>query len=590
MKIVRRHPSLGPIAWSVCLVAAVWATDFIKLASFGLYEDDWTIIPQAIAMGPAELLRFAGHYIVTLSGHGRPLSNVFIYLFSNLTGSPTGLRFSYLLGFAIVALNVILFFLLVRRFAPLRFAALASLAFAVFPADTTQPFLTHSFGLQPSMTFALLAMHSYLSERRLLSYLLAGLCLFTYETPYPLLLVVPFLKGPYDRAKLRQALRHALILGGMMAAAAALRYLVGEGRVAGLGWPEVALTPARHVVVGPVVTLYTYLLRPIAVLRSMTWPLAAITLGGSAFIYLAIGYVNRAANAYPDFSVPGSAGSGSNLLARLVSRYRGLPPNAQAAVRLLGLGLAFLILAYPLTFTIRSYSLHGRATRIHFAASVGGSLIFASFTGLLIVQATFTTVRRLLASVWLALLLAHGWIVQNQYAQAWELEQDLWSSLLPLVADAGDGTVILLEPDGLQDVEEIGANTWNLPRILPQLYDIPDEWQQPPRVFRLVSNWQAHLITEEGQFDLFNLTVTSPDGYYRTVDSEDVIFLELQDGMLARSDDRLTVQGTDYPLKPTGSPALGRLATTSFYDLLIRGSAFDSASTVGATTGGMVAR
>ena len=154
---------LGPVA---LLLATVWATDFWQFRDFGLYEDDFTFIPQAITMEFPELVQFIGTYIVRLYGHGRPLSDSFISLFSFLGWRVAGLRAVYGIGYLLVALNAILFYALLRQLGDELLALTGGLAFAVFPADTTQPFLTHSLGLQPSLTFLLLATHVYLSRRR----------------------------------------------------------------------------------------------------------------------------------------------------------------------------------------------------------------------------------------------------------------------------------------------------------------------------------------------------------------------------------------------------------------------------------------
>jgi len=124
------------------LLATVWITDFLHFREFGLYEDDFTFIPQAISMDLAELAQFIGNYLVHLYGHGRPLSDSLISLFSFLGWRIAGLNGIYLFGYLIVALNALLFYSVLRRLGSKFFALIGGLAFALFPADTTQPFLT----------------------------------------------------------------------------------------------------------------------------------------------------------------------------------------------------------------------------------------------------------------------------------------------------------------------------------------------------------------------------------------------------------------------------------------------------------------
>ena len=49
---------------------------------FGLYEDDWTIIPAAGQQSFAALLAFCWNYFIHMYGHARPFSDIFIYLLS----------------------------------------------------------------------------------------------------------------------------------------------------------------------------------------------------------------------------------------------------------------------------------------------------------------------------------------------------------------------------------------------------------------------------------------------------------------------------------------------------------------------------
>ena len=73
------------------LLGAVLVTDFLNYAQFGLYEDDLTIIPGAMGMNLSELAQFIVTSVVNVSGHGRPLSNSFIHLFSFLGWRLAGL-------------------------------------------------------------------------------------------------------------------------------------------------------------------------------------------------------------------------------------------------------------------------------------------------------------------------------------------------------------------------------------------------------------------------------------------------------------------------------------------------------------------
>ena len=128
-----------------------------------------------------------------LLGQGHPLHYTFIYLLTNLGWRIGDLHGPYLIGFSIEALNVCLFFSLLRRIFDWRLGLVAGIAYVLYSADTTQAYLTYSLGIHPSLTFFLLASHAYVSEKRWLAYLLAPLMLLTYETIYPVFFAVPLL-------------------------------------------------------------------------------------------------------------------------------------------------------------------------------------------------------------------------------------------------------------------------------------------------------------------------------------------------------------------------------------------------------------
>ncbi len=554
------------------IVALTWLSDFLRLAEFGLYEDDFTIIPQAVAMSWSEVLSFVGDYIFNLYGHGRPISNSLIYLFSHLGDRLGGLTATYWIGFLWVALNAVLFYTLLRRLQDRSFALLGGLIFALYPADTTQPFLTHSLGLHPSLALLLLASHAYLSQGPWLTYPLALLILFTYETPYPVLLALPLLQGGWGDSKVREILRHTLIVGALLGLVFLLRAQVGEGRVAGLTFPSLVLTPLRHMIVGPIVALAMFIYRAYTGLTEINLVSGGAALGAAAGFWGILRRFSgpvRSGAAQAGFLRETMRGSWKQLPSRVALWFQSLAPEIRKTARLALAGGLSLILAYPLTFTIRSFSMSGRATRIHFAAIFGASLLVTSLTWLVLRHSRPKSVIRAVVALWLAALLSFAWDVQQDYVQSWDNQQEFWRQVVELVPDVEQGTVVLVEPEGLRDTVQIDANTWNLPRILPRLYQFPDDWDEPPRVYRLVSNWQAHIVEEGGVFRLFNLTVTAPSDAYKSTRVSEVVFLDAENGQLRRADGQLEFSGYSFELKSGREPRLDDFETTYLYDLLI---------------------
>ena len=140
-------------------------------------------------------------------------------------------------------------------------------------------------------------------------------------------------------------------------------------------------------------------------------------------------------------------------------------------------------------------------------------------------------------------------MVQNEYVLAWQYQQEFWSDLLPLIPDVEEGTVILVDPSGLQDTLQIGANFWNLPRMLDQIYHFPPEWDDLPRVYRLVPDWRKYIVRDEGLFQLKDFTTHAPASHYKNIESSICIMIEKINGDWSRRTEPLVFDGIEYPLK-----------------------------------------
>jgi hypothetical protein len=548
------------------LVGTLWVARYWHSPSFGLYEDDLTIIPRAVLLPAAELLRFVYEYIVRLYGHARPLSDSLIYLLSSLGWRLGGLQGIYVIGYVVESVNVLLFYALLKRLDPRpALAAIGGLAYALFSADTTQAFLTHSLGLQPSLTLLLVALHAWLSNRKLWAYGLAFVILFAYETPFPMFLAAPFLDPP-SRERMGKALwAHVAITGSILAAAVAIKALAGEERVSELGIAEAVLTPLNHMIVGPAVSAATLALRPVEAVIGWSPEVVAFTLVALAVFAWAIARHD-----------PGKSDAWAAALAWLQgitrfrksgslrerSRSRQMTPDAPRWVHLAGAGLAMWILAYPLTYTTRGYHIRGRPTRVHLAAGLGSSLVIAAVATAL-VQSAATPSRRRWALVtlaaWFGTLTGYGLVLQADYTLAWRLEKDFWNRLLPLVEDVEDGSVILIDPSGIQDTYQIAANTWNLPEVLPQIVMFPADWREPPRVYRLAPDWETTILGEDGLLTLDERTIVASSSFFQGKPSSQVILIETDGDPWTRIQGPLELETNEIPLKPVGTPILGGL-------------------------------
>ena len=546
----------------IILIAVFWVVRYWHSRQFGLYEDDLTIIPDAITMSFRGLLRFVYTYIVQFQGQERPLHHSFIYLFSWMGWRIAGLWGLYLIGFLITAANIGLFYWLIRRAADRPYAILAGLGYVLYAADTTQAYLTFSLGVQISITLLLLACHCYLSNKRLLAYLLALPILFGYETPFLIFLAVPLLKREWNRHLVKQFLFHVLAVGLMLAFVYFLRLrLTGHGGVVDLDPGQMLALALSHMVEGPLVSLGTYAYRPLQVLQALNGEnVLAVGLTFLLFLWL----VSR---------LPSATRLSSHDLWQAFkdpAARQALPEEARSLGRMTLAGVVMLIMAYPLTFTIRAYAISGRSTRVHTAGVAGAAVLVAAVAFLLIYLVNGSRWRRLvnvLIALELALLAGYGFVIQRDYVNAWQYQRTFWTGLLPLIPDAGDGTVILVDPAALHDTLQIGANSWNLPRILSQVYTFPQSVEKVPFVDRLPGGWQNTLVDGNGLFKLTDPTVFA-SGTFGEYNSQEVILIQAENGRLIRPE-VVALKGQTYTLKPVTAPVLPALPHGFLYNLII---------------------
>lgn len=562
---------------ALILLALVWCAHFWMSGSFGLYEDDFTYIPSSISASATALLRAVGEHVVGLGGHARPLQGAMIMLLSSAGWHAGGLGNIYAIAFAMVSLNVLLFYFLLRRLGDSLFATLGGIAFVLYPADTTHAYLTHALGLQPSLSFLLLGLHAFLSGRKIVAYVLVALTLLTYETAFTVFLVAPLLLVPWDRKMVKHLVKHMMVMAAILGSDLILRMVVGESRVTGLTLGEALWIPIRQMAVGPLVGFGAYFYKAGKVVLHLDLWLGLVAAGGTAGIALWLGgLVTRQAS---EDVVSGKSASSEALPREPHARFlraRGFKSSfrelAAHSLKMAAIGLLMLILAYPLTFTTNPIALVGRGTRVHFAGVVGAGMLWASLWELVLAIArSHRLVKpvRLALAILLGLTLSYDLSVQRDYARAWHLEKTFWREVLSSTRDINDGTVVLVGGADLPEPLQIGANTWAVPRILPEMYQFPVSWEAAPRVFRLTAEWKSAIVGSDSEFHLDSNVVFRPS--VLTIDvtpTNTILLLRDPDGAVSRPRS-VDIDGHAYALKPVGDPTLGSLPTMPLYHLLV---------------------
>ncbi len=552
------------------LAIITWIAHFWHFASFGLYEDDLWRFSNVMEKNWLEILGL-------LLDQGRLLHDglIYFFFFLGLKLKLGGLHVLYLIGYTIVTINSFLFYLLLKRmFAKQGFAIIGALAFCLFPADTTQPFLTHSLGVQPSLTFLLIALHFYLSERKKLSYLVILGSLFCYEPIFPVFLTAPLLKKRWDSRLIRELLSHAVVLGVMIVSVVILRKVMGEGRVSSFGVFE-AMLLVGNPIVGPITSMSMFVYRPIETLLKLNGELLMLLplcFAGFTWVLsrLKLARMNDAFRLTTRFE-------------SRVFRTINLPESFNNFAKPVALGLIMLVLAYPLTLTTFGYSISGRGTRVHTAAVVGASILCACVCVVILHIAAAHSKKRL-ATLGLVgfftLLVGFGLIVQRDYKLSWQYQRAFWSDVVRLCPDVTDGTVIVVEPVGLRNPRQIMAHSWALPLVLGQIYQFPDDWKIPPRLYKLIPDWQNYIGSDENLLHLKRTTwnyfpFIRPQHKDLIVESSNVILLDTNNGRMTRRTEPLSIGNQDFILKEISASEPSLFEKGPLYDYLI--SAPDSA-------------
>ena len=535
------------VLFGAALAIAVWASHFCRMAEFGLYEDDYWRIPPAMEAGWRDLWTSLTDFVAKY-GHtqGRPLHDGLIQLFAWVGARLAGMQGMFVLAFVIVAANAVLFLVFLRRAElPEHIAAPAALAFALFPADTTQAFLTHSFGIQPSLGLLLLGGILYLSGRRKLAHFVAAGSLFCYETVYPLWLGVPLLEREWSGRWRRRLVVHGLIFTLVVGGTVLLRSLAGEGRVHLLRSEMVRQRLLNNIVDGPVVALTSYW-------RKFRSGIDGLDAGGwwvAALAAVAFVVVLSVVQLPP---LPGEEKCEADVRPRRKKKRkkkraepetrshaerRKIPLALQAAqsrsVRLVAAAVVLLVLAYPFTATVDAgRTFFGRGTRVHVAAAVGAALLVGLVWSLLLrlaVRVRLALPMVLLAAGYFTALVGAGLRVQDQYALCWRVQQEAWTQIVSLAPDLGPQTTVLVERVGAARSREIAPWNWATHMVLWRLYEFPADWPRWPQVVPIFRGWEAKLRAGRPLRSVVELPY-----YQKLPEDAQYILLRERDGRLVR--------------------------------------------------------
>jgi hypothetical protein len=512
-----------PVALAL-IAALAWLAQFHHFRDFGLYEDDYWFVSEAMGKGGQYLVsRFITAF--TTLPQGRPFGFFLPDLLSFIGDKLGGLPGIYLVGFLVVTLNTFLCYRLLRTRAPLAPSAFGAAIFCLFPADTTKILLTHDFQLQPSLTFALLSALAYSAGRRPLAYVVSIGALMSYENGFLALFALPlFTARTWDRHMLRELLQHVLILAAIVAGVVALRFVVGESRATNSVGGVAAILPPLigSLILGPARSLAGMLYGPLKAVP--TWDVETI-------LAAAIGLVAFAA---------------------LLWRVPRTPANIADALRIAGAGAVMLVIGYALAFThFPPNALVGRGTSVHLGATLGMSVLATGLAWL-----TLSLRPRLamaLMSSYVALAVGYYVTIERDFIRSWQLQREFWQQVAACCSDLQDGTILLYTLSSSEEPTFIFTNSWADALVLGETFAFPQSWSTPPRLFSL-TEWQNRVQADDDHLDWW-VPAATWDEHWEVLPQDNVILLtRAPDGTLRRASGSVDVGGRTLTLKPPAPP------------------------------------
>jgi hypothetical protein len=242
------------------------------------------------------------------------------------------------------------------------------------------------------------------------------------------------------------------------------------------------------------------------------------------------------------------------------------------AAQLFLTGIVLLALGYALAFThFPPTAVVGRGTSVHLAATIGGSVLFASLASGLLLVARAPWMRACvvaLLSVYFSLLVAYHLTIQRDFAKSWEIQRAFWTSVAALAPDLADGTVLIFESESPSETRFIDTNSWADPLVLRHIYRFPNGWQNPPRLFTVERGWTRRVQAEDDRLHWWVPAATWNEHWEDLPDSN-VILLRRVDGRLTRIDGSIALQGKMLMLKPREPRASGQWEKGPLYGYLI---------------------
>jgi hypothetical protein len=534
-----KDASTGGIGcWLDALIVVIvsFTAHYALAARFGLYQDDFHYVGQPMGWSPADATAALRSYFVQLP-EGRPLGFALGHLVPFLCfRAGLGLLGVYLCGAAWVVGNALLARSLLAGLYGRTLGLLGSLAFTLFPGDTTHAVLTHALALQPALTCLLLALLCYTRGWALTSWVLAACALVTYETAALPFALAPLLRAPWDRGLFRRTACHALGMLALVTAVFALRLAAGEGRVdevQGL-WISIPGMTIRSVGTGAFMSLTSFTRRSAGGLSAMAS--SGAVLGGALVLTVL-------------------------LATRLLREPRDINTRVGGRTAIAGIALAAISYCFTLPPHYPPTAIAGLNTSVHLAAALGAAMAWGTAFCLVLRSVRHPALRiaaTILVSGFIATLWAFGVQIQQEMVRTVEKQRQIWRRVACMVPDLPAGGVVLALGREDRDVTEyVASSSWADTLVLPLLF-IPQSNDPPVSFVRLDEGLGGleRAFVEKGERLRWSPDLPPEVAVDRSLalDPRTLLVLERTDSGWRRRADPVSIRGVTLPLQvPLGA-------------------------------------
>lgn len=494
-------------------IVLTWFSYFFYCSQFGLYEDDYFFVGHSINQSfNLQWLAFKNEFVNFIQG--RPVGFFILRFATYILYSVGGLWTCYLGALAIISLNSILFFNILKSRFPERVAFFGALAFMLFPADTSKMLLIHAYTLQVSLLTMLLSYHFYYKRNFVLSYICVLLSLLNYESAIlPCLLMPIFYSNDNFKNAFRKLLINSVIFIAIIAVIFFVRKSIGESRVSSMEYSTVIDLTIKSLYEGPFAVLRSFYLVPI--ITFLNW-----------------------SNTFPFVSISFA------LISGFYYKYRNrIDLNNQENNILKSILLCFLYLisSYLLSFThYPPTTLIGRLTSVHLSATFGGSLLIGLICSLIV--SSFKSNKYIRGSLvflsifYFSLLSGYGSVIQFDLKDSWANQKKFWTKVIKECHDLKENSLVFVINHEMQPNYFVETYSWTEPMIPSLIFKFPSHWKTSPKLISVDKDWIS-LVKN----DTINGYYWEPENYFlfdgnkkNLFRNSDFILLEYLNGEIKR--------------------------------------------------------